>query len=185
MIDATAKLHTHALVEPGATIGRDTRVWAFAHILRGAVVGADCNICDHTFIEQGVVLGDRVTVKSGVYLWRGVHVADDVFIGPAVAFTNDKRPRSRQYLTDYPQTKLLQGCSIGANATLLPGITIGAWAMVGAGAVVSRDVPAHGLVFGNPARLQGFVCYCGARYADLSQQANCGCELSLSNNDAY
>lgn len=114
-------------------------------------IGVDCNICDFVFIEDDVVLGDRVTVKSGVYLWRGVVVEDDVFIGPNVTFTNDKFPRSKKY-NSYDNIVLRNGCSIGANATILPGIEIGQRSMVGAGSVVTKNVPNDVLVLGNPAR---------------------------------
>jgi len=144
--------HPQALVE-SEKIGRGTRVWAFAHILPGAVVGEDCNICDHTFIENDVVVGDRVTVKCGVQLWDGVRLEDDVFVGPNATFTNDPFPRSGQHLPAFPLTVVRRGASIGANATILPGVTIGQGAMVGAGAVVTRSVPANAVVVGNPARI--------------------------------
>ena len=134
-------------------IGEDTRVWQFAVILAGARIGRNCNICAHTFIEGGVTVGDNVTLKCGVYLWDGVVVEDDVFIGPNATFTNDKAPRSKQYPEKYERTVLETGCSIGANATLLPGITVGRHAMVGAGAVVTRDVPEYSVVAGNPAKV--------------------------------
>jgi len=139
------------------TIGTGTRVWAFAHVLPGARIGADCNICDHVFIENDVVVGDRVTVKCGVQLWDGLHVEDDVFIGPNATFTNDRFPRSKQYPDAFAQTRVGRGASIGANATILPGISIGQFAMVGAGAVVTRSVPPHAIVVGNPARITGYV----------------------------
>lgn len=184
MINSSAHIHSHALIEKDVTIGANTRVWAFAHILPNVKIGADCNICDHTFIENGVTLGDRVTVKSGVYIWTGVEIEDDVFIGPCVAFTNDKRPRSQQHLAEYPKTRLLTGCSIGANATLLPGITMGQWSMVGAGSVITRDVPAHALVFGNPAKIQGWVCQCGEKLTFTAAQAYCcGREYREQNNE--
>jgi acetyltransferase-like isoleucine patch superfamily enzyme len=174
--NGSADIHPRALVDEGASIGRGTRVWAFSHILAGACVGADCNICDHTFIEGRVTVGDRVTLKSGVYLWDGLVVEDDVFIGPAVVFSNDKRPRSRKYPEAYSETHLAQGCTIGANATILPGIRIGCWAMVGAGSVITRDVAAFSLVYGNPARFNGWVCVCGNRLAvDDSGSAQCQC----------
>src|ERR1051326_848854 len=130
--------HPAAIVE-SKVIGEGTRVWAFAHILPGAKVGANCNICDHTFLENDVVVGDRVTIKSGVQLWDGITLEDDVFVGPNATFTNDKFPRSRVYHQTFPRTLVRKGASIGANATILPGITIGERAMVGAGAVVTRD----------------------------------------------
>lgn len=133
-------------------IGEGTRVWQFSVVLSEARIGKDCNICAHTLIENDVVIGDRVTVKSGVYLWDGVTVEDDVFIGPSVTFCNDKKPRSKQYPDEYMRTVLKKGASIGANATILPGITIGEGAMVGAGAVVTKNVEPHTTVIGNPAR---------------------------------
>jgi len=148
--------HPEGKVE-SSDIGPGTRVWAFAHILEGARIGADCNICDHTLIEGGAVVGDRVTVKCGVQLWNGVTLEDDVFVGPNATFTNDRFPRSRQQRAEVARTVVRRGASIGANATLLPGVTIGAGAMVGAGAVVTRDVPPRAIVMGNPAAVTGFV----------------------------
>ncbi|HUQ84651.1 MAG TPA: WxcM-like domain-containing protein [Gemmatimonadaceae bacterium] len=145
--------HPQSLVE-SPNIGEGTRVWAFAHILPGAKVGRDCNICDHVFIENDVVVGDRVTVKCGVQLWDGVALEDDVFVGPNATFTNDLFPRSRQRPEQFARTTVRAGASIGANATLLPGIEIGRGAMVGAGAVVTRDVPPGVVVTGNPARIR-------------------------------
>lgn len=148
--------HPQAIVETKA-IGKGTRVWAFAHILPGAVIGSECNICDHVFIENKVTMGDRVTIKCGVQLWDGVILEDDVFVGPNATFTNDPFPRSRQYPAEFPKTHVRKGASIGANATILPGLTIGQNAMVGAGAVVTRDVPPNAIVVGNPARITGYV----------------------------
>jgi acetyltransferase-like isoleucine patch superfamily enzyme/dTDP-4-dehydrorhamnose 3,5-epimerase-like enzyme len=148
--------HPSALVE-SASIGDNTRIWAFVHILPGARIGAECNICDHTFIENDVRIGDRVTIKCGVQLWDGIEVEDDVFIGPNVTFTNDHFPRSKHHQTQFPRTLIRQGASVGANATILPGVTLGERSMVGAGAVVTRDVPAGAVVMGNPARISGYV----------------------------
>jgi UDP-2-acetamido-3-amino-2,3-dideoxy-glucuronate N-acetyltransferase len=148
--------HEKAIVE-AKSIGRGTRIWAFAHILPGARIGADCNICDHTFIENDVVIGDRVTIKCGVQVWDGVVLEDDVFVGPNATFTNDPYPRSGQHLEKVARTLIRSGASIGANATVLPGLTIGERAMIGAGSVVTRDVPPDTIVMGNPARISGYV----------------------------
>ncbi|MDN8617538.1 WxcM-like domain-containing protein [Variovorax ginsengisoli] len=148
--------HPNALCE-SATIGSGTRVWAFAHVLPRARIGIDCNICDHVFIENDVIIGDRVTVKCGVQVWDGVHLEDDVFVGPNVTFTNDIFPRSKQYPESFGRTVVQSGASLGANSTILPGITIGRNAMVGAGAVVTRSVPPNAIVVGNPARITGYV----------------------------
>lgn len=150
--------HPQSLCE-SANVGPRTRVWAFAHVLPGARIGADCNICDHTFIENDVVVGDRVTVKCGVQLWDGVRVEDDVFIGPNATFSNDRFPRSRRRPKAFLATVVKEGASIGANATILPGVTIGRGAMIGAGAVVIASVPPYAVVAGNPARI---VSYCDA-----------------------
>jgi UDP-2-acetamido-3-amino-2,3-dideoxy-glucuronate N-acetyltransferase len=150
-------VHPTAIVEEGASIGVGTQISAFAHIFSGARIGSDCNICDGVFIENDVVIGDRVTIKCGVQVWDGVRLEDDVFVGPNATFTNDPFPRSKQYPDKFPNTIVRQGASIGANATLLPGLTIGKNAMVGAGAVVTRDVPPNAIVVGNPARITGYV----------------------------
>lgn len=134
-------------------IGANSQVWQFAVILEGAVIGDECNINCHTFIENDVLIGDRVTVKSGVYLWDGLVIEDDVFIGPNVTFTNDKYPRSKQYPGEFQKTIIKKGASIGAAAVILGGCVIGENAMVGAGALVTKDVPANTLVFGSPARV--------------------------------
>jgi len=147
--------HPSAIVE-SSSVGRGTKIWAFAHVLPGAVVGADCNICDHVFIENDVVVGNRVTVKCGVQLWDGVRLADDVFVGPNATFTNDRFPRSRKPTTPV-ETHVHSGASIGANATILPGVSVGRNSMVAAGAVVLKDVPVNSIVAGNPARIVGYL----------------------------
>jgi len=168
--------HRLAVIEPGATIGKRTRIWAFVHILAGVSIGDDCNVCDHTFIESAVQIGNRVTIKCGVSLWDGVIVEDDVFIGPNAVFTNDKRPRSRKHPEHFPTILLKEGASLGANSTILPGITVGRWSMVGAGAVVTHDVPDYALVVGTPARLVGWVCQCGEKLSfRAARQLVCGC----------
>jgi UDP-2-acetamido-3-amino-2,3-dideoxy-glucuronate N-acetyltransferase len=147
--------HENSIVE-SVNIGKGTRIWAMAHILPGAVIGVDCNICDHTFLENDVTVGDRVTIKCGVQLWDGTTVEDDVFIGPNVTFTNDPFPRSKKYPEKFSRTLVQQGASIGANATILPGITIGERSMIGAGAVITRNVPPLAIVVGNPGRIVGY-----------------------------
>ena len=144
-------VHPNALVET-THIGEKTRIWAFCHVLPGARIGSDVNLCDHTFIESDVIIGDRVTVKCGVQLWDGLRVEDDVFIGPNATFTNDPFPRSKQYPEEFMKTILRKGASIGANATILPGVVIGEYAMVGAGAVVTKDVPPYTVVAGRQAQ---------------------------------
>lgn len=157
MADQKIFIHPKAIVEPGAEIGGGTRVWAFAHVLPGAKIGRDCNICDGVFVENDVIIGDRVTVNGGVQLWKGVTLEDDVFVGPNATFTNDLFPRSNQAPERIFSTKVCKGASIGANATILAGINIGESSMVGAGAVVTHDVPPHAIVAGNPARIRGYV----------------------------
>ena len=136
-------------------IGENTRIWQFAVVLEGAAIGSNCNICAHTLIENDVSIGNNVTVKSGVYLWNGIVLEDDVFVGPNATFTNDKTPRSKQYPAEFLKTVVRKGASIGANATILPGIELGEYCMVGAGAVVTKNVPAKSIVVGNPARIVG------------------------------
>jgi UDP-2-acetamido-3-amino-2,3-dideoxy-glucuronate N-acetyltransferase len=163
--------HDLACVETDR-VGPRTRIWAFAHVLSGAVLGADCNICDHVFIESDVIVGDRVTVKCGVQLWNGVRLQDDVFVGPNATFTNDPFPRSRDYTKGVVETVVERQASIGANATILPGVRIGRNAMVGAGAVVVADVPANAIVVGNPARITGYVGSGGAGAAPPTAPAS-------------
>lgn len=164
-------VHPQGICESDA-VGEKSRIWAFAHVLPGAVIGREANICDFVFVEGGVVLGDRVTVKCHVALWDGVHVGDDVFIGPSAVFANDRYPRSKRHVPAL-STVLKRGCSIGAGAVLAPGVVVGEWAMVGAGAVVTRDVPPFTLVVGNPARPRGLVCRCGARLEPTSGGYRC------------
>src|SRR5262245_56273859 len=168
-------VHERALVETDE-IGSGTRVWAFAQVMSGARVGSDCNICGHAFIEQGAVIGDRVTVKNNVQVWDGVTIEDDVFLGTNATLTNDPNPRaaikkSREQLS---KTVVRRGATVGANATIVCGITVGEFAFVGAGAVVTRDVGAYSLVVGNPARPIGWICVCGSRLPDDLRCDSCG-----------
>jgi len=138
-------------------IGKNTKVWQFAIVLDDAVIGEDCNINCHTFIENDIIIGNRVTIKSGVYLWDGIRVENDVFIGPNATFVNDAFPRSKKYPGSFLGTLLKEGCSIGANATILGGLVIGEYALIGAGAVVTKNVKPYALMAGNPARQIGWV----------------------------
>jgi UDP-2-acetamido-3-amino-2,3-dideoxy-glucuronate N-acetyltransferase len=138
-------------------IGEGTRIWQFAVVLKEATIGRNCNICAHTLIENDVVLGDNVTVKSGVYIWDGTTIGNNVFIGPCATFTNDKMPRSKIYPEAFARITIEDHASIGANATLLPGITIGKHAMVGVGAVVTKDVPDYAVVVGAPAKVVRYI----------------------------
>jgi acetyltransferase-like isoleucine patch superfamily enzyme len=149
-------VHNSADVQ-SKTIGKGTTIWQFVVILKGAIIGKNCNINCHTFIENDVIIGDNVTVKSGVYLWDGIRVDDNVFIGPNVTFTNDKYPRSKKYPAVFQKTFLEEGCSIGANATILGGVRIGKHAIIGAGSVVTKDVLPYSLVVGSPARVRASV----------------------------
>jgi UDP-2-acetamido-3-amino-2,3-dideoxy-glucuronate N-acetyltransferase len=148
----------HPLADVKSTkIGSNTQIWQFAVVLEDAVIGNDCNINCHTFIENDVQIGNRVTVKSGVYLWDGLVVADDVFIGPNVSFVNDKYPRSKQYPVAFDKTFLDHHASIGCGAIILGGLKIGAYSMVAAGSVVTKNVPTRALVMGNPAKIVAWL----------------------------
>lgn len=149
-------IHPSADVQ-STSIGQHTRIWQYSVVLKGAQIGDNCNICANTLIENDVVIGNDVTIKSGVYVWDGVTLEDQVFIGPCVAFTNDKTPRSKQFPDQFAKTLVKKGASIGANATILPGLTIGENAMIGAGTVVTKDVPAGAIVVGNPGVIKGYI----------------------------
>jgi len=166
--------HKTAIVESNK-IGRGTRIWAFVHILKDAIIGMNVNICDHCFIENKVVIGDNVTIKSGVFLWDGVTIENNVFIGPSVSFANDRYPKSKN--TNYKQEKIMLkiGSSIGSNATILPGISVGRHALVGAGSVVTKNVEDFSIVFGNPASQRGFICACKNKLIFNNKVALCVC----------
>lgn len=167
-----------AIVDERARIGEGTKIWHHAQVREGAVIGRDCNIGKGVYVDLDVKIGDRVKVQNNVSIYHGVEIGDDVFIGPSVTFTNDKHPRA--WLWDESRlcrTKVRKGASIGANATIVCGIEIGEYAMIGAGSVVTKDVPPHTLVLGNPGKIRGFVCECGERLDDNMKCPVCGKEF--------
>lgn len=185
-------VHPTALVESEA-VGSGTRVWAYAHVLRNAQVGENCNIGDHAFVESGAVVGNNVTLKNHVCVWEGVTLEDDVFVGPHVAFTNDRYPRSprmaevRGRYADknawLVTTVVEQGCSIGANATIVCGVRLGRYSVIAAGAIVTKDVEPFALMMGAPARRVGTVCVCGEPLAAGVQSTDCSnCQTKAAEN---
>lgn len=183
MISSGVTIHPMADVK-SVKIGDGTAIWQFAIVLEGAIIGKDCNINAHTFIESDVIIGDNVTVKSGSYIWDATRIADNVFIGPNVVFTNDIRPRSKTS-ANYPLTVIETGASLGANTTILAGVKIGAYAMTGIGSVITRDVPAYALVYGNPAKIKGWVDEKGRKMKQVNDVIwvnEDGDQFSLDNN---
>lgn len=168
-------VHNKALIETNH-IGSGSKIWAFVHVLPGAKIGKNATICDFCYIENEVEVGDNVTIKNGVYLWDGIKVENDVFIGPNAVFTNDLYPRSKNKKYVQQKTVLKQGCSIGANSTILAGVTIGMYAMIGAGAVVTKDVNNFELVYGNPAVARGHICVCTRKIVFKNNTSICECK---------
>ena len=172
-------IHPNALVATDK-IGNNTRIWAFCNVQKNVIIGDDCNICDHSFVEQNVIIGNRVTVKNGVSLWEGMLIEDDVFIGPNAVFTNDIYPRSKVYHEEVDKTLLKQGATIGANAVVIAGHSVGRFAFIGAGSVVTKNIPDYTIWYGNPAKFAGYICKC-AKKLDLSEnkpESTCLCGLS-------
>lgn len=186
----TRFIHPTAVIDDGASIGKGTRVWHFSHVFAGAVIGADCTIGQNVVIANNVRVGTGCKIQNNVSLYEGVILEDYVFCGPSMVFTNVRTPRClhpRNTSSDYVQTLIKRGASIGANATLLCGVTVGAHALIGAGAVVTRDVPAYGLVYGNPGELRGWACECGIplRFSGLECScAECGRKYALDRGKA-
>lgn len=178
---ANYKVHPLADVQTDQ-IGEGTIIWQFSVVLKQAQIGANCNINALTLIENDVVIGDNVTVKSGVQIWDGLCIEDNVFIGPNVTFTNDFTPRSKQRPAEFLKTTVKHHASIGANATIIGGVSIGEYSLIGAGSVVTKDVPARALVYGNPAKQNGWVCECGTKLKNLACTA-CHAEYEIKDND--
>ena len=172
-------VHETACVDDGASIGAGTKIWHFSHIMSGAVIGERCSIGQNVFIGGGARIGNGVKIQNNVSVYDRVTLEDDVFCGPSMVFTNVVNPRSHISRKDeYKSTLVRRGATLGANATLVCGTTIGGYAFVGAGATVTSDVPNHGLVFGNPARVRGWMCACGVKLnmgVDEAEQ-ECACE---------
>jgi len=163
-------------------IGKGTDIWQFCVVLPGAIIGTNCNINCHVFIENDVIIGDDVTIKSGVQIWDGLRIASKVFIGPNATFTNEIVPRSKQYPVKFVKTIIEEGASIGANATIIAGNIIGEYAMIGAGSLVSRDVPPFSLWYGNPAKHMGYITKEGI-VLDLSYKDKKGKQYVLVNSE--
>ena len=176
-------IHPTAIVDDVDAIGPETNVWAYAHVMAGARLGSRCNVGDHAFVESGAVIGDNVTLKNGVMVWDGVTIEDDVFVGPRVTFTNDRYPRSPRMQVAKPryasksnwlvETRVERGCSIGACATICPGVRLGAYCLVAAGSIITKDVGPHQFVLGAPATAVGYVCRCGQKLPGHYLETDC------------
>lgn len=180
-------VHDSAIVDAGAVIGEGTKVWHFSHVSSGSVIGDSCSLGQNVFVAGKVTIGNGVKIQNNVSLYEGVVLEDYVFCGPSMVFTNVRTPRSafpRNTASDYYKTVVKRGASIGANATIVCGITIGEWAFIAAGAVVTRDVPRHALYAGVPAKRIGWVCECGQSLAILDSQAECSeCQRKYQLNE--
>ena len=181
---AEAFIHPSAVVDHPCTLGMGTKVWHFCHLVRDCCIGCDCVLGQNVFVGKGVQIGDRVRIQNNVSIYTGVTLEDDVFVGPSATFTNDRFPRSREgfFPLDDAKTRIRCGASIGANATIICGVTVGEYAMIGAGSVVTKNVPSHALVFGNPAEFHGWICECGEKISLHTHAMRCdACVLSKEN----
>lgn len=169
-------IHRQAIVD-SANVGDGTRVWAFSHVMDGASIGRSCNIGEGCFIESGACLGSHVTLKNGVSVWTGIDIGDYAFIGPNVVFTNDLRPRAWIKPPQFVETSIGRGVSIGANSTIICGVTLDRFGMIGAGSVVTQDTKPFELLVGNPARHQGWVCICGQKLKNSEARCSCGVDV--------
>ncbi len=170
------KAHETAVVDPGAIVGEHTRIWHFCHVCSDASIGARCVLGQNVYVGPRAVVGDGVKLQNNVSVYEGVVLEDDVFVGPSAVFTNVTNPRAHiERKDEFRTTTVRRGATIGANATILCGVEIGSYAFVGAGTVVTRDVPDHALVVGNPARQIGWVCACGERLEDLQEMSCDAC----------
>ncbi len=181
-------VHESSYIDDEVQIGPGTRIWHFCHIMQNSKVGANCNIGQNVVISTNVILGDGVKVQNNISIYSGVICEDDVFLGPSMVFTNVINPRAFiERKSEFKQTMVKKGASIGANATVVCGCTIGKYAFVGAGSVVSKDIPDYALAYGNPARIRGWVCQCGEKLqfkADTAKCKECGLEyIKVSENE--
>lgn len=192
-------VHASSYVDEGVEIGRGTKIWHFCHVMPDTQIGQDCNIGQNVFIASSVIIGNNVKIQNNVSLYTGVIIEDNVFLGPSMVFTNVINPRSHVVRkSEYQTTLVKRGSSIGANATLVCGITLGQYSFVGAGSVVTQNIPDYALVYGNPARVRGWMCQCGVKLQFTTGRAtceNCGCcylkqdttvqRLNEEQNDPY
>jgi len=176
MSNSSFFVHPQAIVDT-ADVGSGTRIWAFSHVMKNVRLGANCNVGEHCYLESGVVVGNDVVIKNGVALWEGVTIEDRAFLGPNCVFTNDLYPRSK-VVNNRIRTVVREGAAIGANATIVCGHEIGRYSLVGAGSVVTHDVPDFAIVTGNPGRIRGYVCRCGEKISfSTDGTAHCVCGL--------
>lgn len=167
-------VHESAYVDDGATIGEDTKVWHFCHVMPGAVIGRGCSLGQNVVVMNGTKIGNNVKIQNNVSIYEGVELEDDVFCGPSMVFTNVINPRSHvSRKNEYKRTLVKRGASIGANATVVCGVTLAEYCFIGAGAVVTRDVPAHALMTGVPAKRSGWMCECGVKLEEGIIELSC------------